>query len=1248
MQTDKTVAFSGYRPSKLPGMGDANSESIKILKQDLFQAVSQAIEYGYDTFLVGMAEGFDTFAGETILELKKINSHIKLFCILPFDKENTSYSSSNPIAKNADEVIILSEKYTRGAYYVRNEYLVNNSSLLICYYDGCYGGTEYTVSYAQKQGKKIVNLAPKDMEIVKTFDNITNTIREDLERTMQKGSSVAMATSCFSIYAYESLKRRLKNLKKLQFIFTSPTFTQEKISKEIREFYIPRLSREHSLYGTEFEVKLRNELNQKAIAKECADWINKKVTFKSNITNQQMQGFLNVVSDEKSYTYSPLNGFTTADLGTEHGNNAYNFINRLASPTNQAFTQLFDNLWNDKEKFQDVTEEVIESITAVYKENSPEYIYNLALYHIFNEFLEDISEDVLPNEALGFKNSLIWSKLYNFQRDAALAIITKLEKYNGCILADSVGLGKTFTALSIIKYYESRNKDVLVLCPKKLADNWNTYKGNYVNNPLYKDRFAYTVLYHTDLGRERGISNGVDLSKLNWANFGLVVIDESHNFRNGGNPISNDNGDDSDKENRYLRLLNHVIKKGIQTKVLMLSATPVNNRFNDLKNQLALSYEGEAQNLDEKLNTSRSINDIFRNAQKAFNNWGLLKAEQRTTDRLQKMLDFDFFEVLDSVTIARSRKQIEKYYDMKDIGTFPKRNKPISKHTALTSLENAITYNQIFENLMQLNLSVYTPTYYIHESKKDKYVDMLSEDIRFTQGREQGIKKLTAINLMKRIESSVYSFNLTLGRIKKLMNDIIDTINIFEQNGKTKPVSLTDISFVNLDDYDYDDQNTDVFTVGRNIKIALEDMDSTSWKRDLEKDVAVLSTLIEAMAHITPENDSKLQELLSLIQHKIENPINRDNKKIIVFTAFIDTAEYLYKNLSDSIKKKYELNTAMVTGSTDGKCTIPKFKANLNELLTCFSPLSKDKALLMPNNPHEIDILIATDCISEGQNLQDCDYLINYDIHWNPVRIIQRFGRVDRIGSQNECIQLVNFWPDVSLDEYINLKSRVETKMKIVDMTATGDENIISPDEATALEYRKKQLEKLQEEIVDLEDISGGISIMDLGLNEFRLDLLEYIKKNSELEKSPKGLHAIVAQDDTKGGVIFLLKNINQEINIQNRNRLHPFYMVYISHNNDILCDYLSPKEMFNIMRSLCKGKEHAEKELCKDFNIKTNDGKDMSEISRLLNSAISSIVALEEENDELDFLSGGRVSLLSPKIKGIDDFELICFLVVQ
>ena len=705
--------------------------------------------------------------------------------------------------------------------------------------------------------------------MIKVIDNVSNILRDDLAETVHRGDKVSIAAAYFSMYAYRELKNQLENVDEFRFIFTSPTFIKEKEAKQRREFYIPRLSREQSLYGTEFEVKLRNEMTQKAIARECADWIRRKAKFKSNVSGDNMGAFMTISGNQEQVVYMPITGFTTVDLGCERGNNVYNMVNRMDDvPVTQTYMQLFNAVWNDRDKLQDITESIIENITTAFNENSPEMIYFITLYNVFSEFLEDLSEDVLPNEATGFRQSKIWSMLYDFQRDAVLAIINKLEKYNGCILADSVGLGKTFTALAVIKYYENRNKSVLVLCPKRLCENWNTYKDNYVNNPIATDRLNYDVLFHTDLSRSHGTSNGLDLDRLNWGNYDLVVIDESHNFRNGSSGVGVHKGQG---DNRYEILMKKVIRAGVKTKVLMLSATPVNNRFYDLRNQLALAYEGNTELIDRELNTSKSIDEIFRQAQRAFNAWSRLDPAQRTTDRLLRTLDFDFFELLDSVTIARSRKHIEKYYNAEEVGKFPERRKPISLRPSLTDLENAINYNEIYEELSLLTLEIYTPSAYIFPSRLAKYTEIdKSADSNLTRaGREEGIRRLMSVNLLKRLESSVYSFRLTLERIQHLIVSTIQAIDEYECSGKGE----LDVFEASNDtaDFDMEDQNTDFFTVGKKFKISLADMDYKSWREVLHHDADELDLLTSMVRDITPQYDTKLQSLMKLISQKIEN-----------------------------------------------------------------------------------------------------------------------------------------------------------------------------------------------------------------------------------------------------------------------------------------------------------------------------------------------------------------------------------------
>lgn len=1067
---------------------------------------------------------------------------------------------------------------------------------------------------------------------------------DDLRQRLSAHSRISIAAASFSIYAYEALKMELEQIDELRFIFTSPTFIKDKAKKEKREFYIPKLNRERNLYGTDFEIRLRNQLSQKAIAKECAEWIRRKAKFRSNFSQEQMGGFLHVQGQDVSHVYLPFNEFTTTQIGCERGNEVYNIVNILPSPTAEAYLSIFNEQWENTEKFSDVTDRVLEYIDTVYQENAPEYIYFLALYNIFNEFLEDISEDVLPNERTGFKNSVIWNKLYNFQKDAALAIINKLERYNGCILADSVGLGKTFTALAVVKYYENRNKSVLVLCPKKLNDNWQTFRANYKNNPIAADRLRYDILFHSDLSRDRGISNGLDLEHINWGNYDLIVIDESHNFRNGGNIDEDEEESGFKKENRYQRLMNKVIRSGVKTKVLMLSATPVNNRFNDLKNQLQLAYEGRTENIDDALELNRNVDEVFRNAQTAYNKWAKLPSEQRTTERLLSSLHFDFFQLLDAVTIARSRSHIVKYYDTKDIGEFPKRLVPLSRRPCLTDLDGAINFSDIAEQLNSLNLSIYTPSLYLFDSAKGTYsIDYEGEGLSI-DGREKGLRKLMATNLLKRLESSVNSFRLTLTRINEYIRETIKMIDDYvEKHGSA---SVDAFGMVAEADLEYGD--TDLFATKKS-KISLADMDYVSWRRDLSADIERLDFLLLMLKDITPTHDSKLQMLLADLKDKFEHPINGKNKKVLIFTAFADTANYLYEQLACTVKNDYGLNTALITGSTEGRCTIEKFPLSFNNILTYFSPLSKDRAAIYPEAKDEIDILIATDCISEGQNLQDCDYLINYDIHWNPVRIIQRFGRIDRIGSKNKQIQLVNYWPDMELDDYIQLKGRVESRMKATILTAAGTGNPLSIGEEADLEYRLGQLKKLQNEVMNIEDMDTGINIMDLGLNEFRLDLLDYLKEHPDIEHAPFGLNAVVSSSPlVRPGVMFVLKNRNNSVNIDHKNLLHPFYVVYLSDDGEVLCDHLHPKQLLDIMRAVCRNKKEYDHALCAALNHETKDGRDMGHYSQLLHAAIESIVTIKQESDIDSLFSEGETTALRGEITGLDDFELITFLIIK
>ncbi|MBE9590578.1 DEAD/DEAH box helicase family protein [Moraxella sp. K127] len=1077
------------------------------------------------------------------------------------------------------------------------------------------------------------------------IDNINHLLADEIKQHLNSNTQCKFIGDSFSIYAYETLKEHLNQLQSFDFIFSSSSFepvsavAQDK--KEKREFFIPKPTYEKSLYGSEFEIHLKNKLNQKAIAKECANWIRQKATFKSNISNQSIQNFCILKYENHHFLYTPISqGFTPVGLGLQKSNALSNFVYVMNDTSAvKQHEMVFDQLWCDPTKAHDVSQEIVRHIESVYQENDPQRIYFLALYHLFKEFLDDSNEDNLPNDKTGYQNTLIWQKLFEFQKDAVIGIINKLEKFNGCILADSVGLGKTFSALAVIKYYELRNKSVLVLCPKKLSDNWTSYNTNVITNIFAKDRFNYDVLYHTDLSRTSGHTLGMDLSKINWGNYDLLVIDESHNFRNKEYF--------KDKETRYDHLMNKIIRQGVKTKVLMLSATPVNNKFNDLKNQLALAYEGDSSLLEDKLDINQSIDTIFRKAQTAFNEWTKLPPEYRTTDAILNKLELDFFKLLDSVTIARSRKHIQTFYDTKAIGKFPTRHKPLSYRCGI-SVDNNIALNDIYTLLASIKMTVYAPMGYILPSRLAQYAELFDTTTgtgsRFRQAdREKSLQSLMTVNLLKRLESSIHAFRLTLTKMKTLMSDILGQIDDFHR----KQIGSGEVALPNIDDDDED-------MIGGVLKIRLDDMDTRSFERALKDDMAVIDELLSLICHINTHKDVKLQQLIAHITHKIQNPINPDNKKVIVFTAFADTADYLYETVSTYFLTHFGLHTAKITGtnnhSTLGKMPNSQKSYDLQGLLTLFSPQSKQKADIFPNESRAIDILIATDCISEGQNLQDCDYLINYDIHWNPVRIIQRFGRIDRIGSPNDSIQLVNYWPDISLDEYINLKERVENRMAIVDMTSTGDDDILKH-QSHDMAYRKEQLKRLQNEVLDLEDVGGGVSITDLGLNDFRMELLAYLDKHPAIKRLPHGLHTVIPHNDEYGlsaGVVFVLKLKNAKKELGGQNPLYPYFVIYLNKAGEILYNHTKAKHLLDLLAQACRHTDTPITSAYELFNERTKDGRDMSEYSALLDNAIAHIQDRQTQSD-IDSLFGSRhTQALEHEISGLNDFELINFFVIE
>ena len=1060
-----------------------------------------------------------------------------------------------------------------------------------------------------------------------------------LKRNIKENSKLSITASYFTLYAFQELKEELSKIDSLRFIYTEPTFVKndnKNIMKKIKE-------NENKLFGVEEELKGRCTLNQSYIARELAKWVKKKVEIKT-LKNTKMNGALcHIDSGGKSVSITGATSLSGPSLGYINSKPMYLNIYTDDNELNSTLKSKFNEIWNNEDLLKDVKKDILNKIKYLYKDNSPEFLYFITLYNIFKDFLEENDNKEVIKSRTGFKDTEVWNRLYNFQKDGVVGAINKIETYGGCIIADSVGLGKTFEALAIIKYYELRNCRVLVLAPKKLRDNWSVYRVNDKRNILAKDRFNYDLLNHTDLSRKGGMSGDIDLSFVNWGNYDLVVIDESHNFRN--------NVAVNDRETRYEKLMNNIIKAGVKTKVLMLSATPVNNKLDDLKNQLAFITEDNDKAL-EKTAEIKSIMSTLRNAQSAFNKWGDLEENEKTTERLLDMLNFDYFKLLDSLTIARSRKHIEKYYNINDIGQFPKRLKPENVKEDIDILEDFPSFKEINNQILKLNLSVYAPIKYVLPHKRDYYNKLYDTKAKggkvlFKQmDREQNIVFLMKTNFLKRLESSINSFTITLEKV------------LYNINSKIKKLSvINDDITLDIDDIDPLDTSIEQFTIGDKVKIKIKDIDKIKYKQDLEHDRDILLDLLSKSKKIDETRDKKLHELKNVITRKINNPINEDNKKIIIFTAFADTAKYLYKNISVWAKDNYNLNSALVTGSENPKTTIKMSRVDLNKVLINFSPISKEREKVMPEIKEEIDILIATDCISEGQNLQDCDYLINYDIHWNPVRIVQRFGRIDRLGSRNTCIKLVNFWPSMELDEYIHLEGRVKQKMTMLDISATGEEDVINenPQKMKDLEYRRKQLKQLQEEVIDLEEVNGNLSFTDFTLDDFRMDLINLQEKyDSEVENTPLGIYSIVKNnnksldDEIKPGVIYCLKKTDSYKNESDKNPIYPYYMAYVKEDGEIIYNYSNVKKILDIYKALCIGNNKVINDLVEEFNEETKNQKKMDKYKDLLTDVTDDILGKIEEQDTLNIFSLGDLSGMLDNNTNQEEFEIVSYLVIK
>jgi SNF2 family DNA or RNA helicase len=1065
------------------------------------------------------------------------------------------------------------------------------------------------------------------MANIYTKKSLGDTLIENIKNN-DKASIIA---AYFTIYGFSHLKQELSKIENLKIILSSGLFNVKD-----RQFFTDSPT---DINGDKYEYRFKNQLNIHKIAQECADWIKAKAEIKST----RMPGVIGTNLIHLDGVKSTGINISTSNLSASDLGFAPNDKITMNTVTNDAevteqMLNFFNQNWNNEALMTDVKKEVLEQLELAYKDNSPSSIYYFTLYNIFKDYLVDLDEDKIIKVKTGFKDTLVWNKLYKFQKDGVLGTIDKVEKYGGCILADSVGLGKTFQALAVIKYYELRNDRVLVLCPKKLRDNWTVYTLNDKRNILADDRFNYDVLNHTDLNRERGLSGAINLETINWGNYDLIVIDESHNFRN--------NNPRRDRETRYGKLMNQIIKAGVKTKVLMLSATPVNNRMNDLKNQVAFITEGQetafsGYGID-------NINHVMKIAQTQFNKWLKNPDENKKSSQLLESLDSRYFKLLDLITIARSRKHIERYYDLKNIGKFPERLLPRNVKSNIDILDEFSSLQDINREIRKLNLSAYSPLKYVRPDKQEEY--NRSYDLTLESGsvfkqvdREQSLIHLMRVNLLKRMESSINSFGLTLEKLLGKINILLGKIKNEED------YSDDDLS---IEDIDTDDPTLDDFLIGNKVKVLIQDLDLIRWKQDLEEDKSRLSKLSEETKTINEDRDAKLIQLKELIHNKINQQLNEGNNKVIIFTAFADTANYLYNDISKWAKDQHKINTALITGSGSNKTTMKGIRTDLNELLTNFSPRSKERIKIYPDLTEEIDILIATDCISEGQNLQDCDFLVNYDIHWNPVRIIQRFGRIDRLGSINNQIQLVNFWPNMELDEYINLEARVSGRMVLLDISATGEENVIEDNgEMNDLDYRRKQLQQMQNEVVDLEDIHGGISITDFTFNDFKMDLMEYLKENvGILEQTPTGIHAVtkVNIDGLKEGVIFCLKQRKKNKKEGHHNPIDPYFLTYVSKEGDIVFSFTQSKKILDIYQKLSSGETDVFVDLVNEFKKETKQGKTMNTYIELLETAVQEILGKNEEKGIASLFTAGGTASLNDDLRSLDDFELISYLVIK
>lgn len=994
---------------------------------------------------------------------------------------------------------------------------------------------------------------------------------------------------------------------------------------------------------TEEGLALVEQLRQRATAKQCAEWIRRCGEVRSIRRAGLMHGkMIHVHDGAREHALVGSSNFTVRGLGfTERPNIELNLVVDGDRDRHDLLVW-FDEIWTDERLTVDVKEEVLQRLEQLGAHNSPEFIYHKTLFHLFQDYLSDQAAEEDRLDASTFTETAVWRMLYAFQQDGARAVLGKLQRYGGCVLADSVGLGKTLTALAVIKWHELRNQRVLVLCPKKLRENWTEYLAgnNSELNPLRGDRLAYTVLSHTDLGRETGRVGDIDLSRINWAGFDLVVIDESHAFRNAAG-------------GRYQRLLDEVIRAGTPTRVLMLSATPVNNDLADLKAQLDLIAKDRPDAFQSLGAPNLSV--LIGQARQRFRAWS--KAGGRDAATLMASLPPAFTNLLDGVSIARSRRHIERHYaDALDtIGRFPTRERPMSLSPGIDLASEFPSFETIDAQISGLNLALYNPFAFVRAEHRARYDERDQRTAGFDQAnRERYLIAMMKVGFLKRLESSVNSFGLTMGRMVNRIDGRLDELAAFRAGRD----GSTDAGNPSLqDEAEGDEDLAAAFEVGGRLKYDLRHIDVEAWETALGRDRERVAALAAAAAAVTPNRDAKLERIKNLVLDKANTPTpNRDgsaNRKLILFTAFSDTARYLHREL-EPVARAAGLHVGLVTGDSS---TASIGRGRFQDVLANFAPRSKKRAAMRGMPEEEIDLLIATDCISEGQNLQDADMLVNVDIHWNPVRLIQRFGRIDRIGAQAETVRMVNFWPTDDLNKYLNLKDRVESRMALVDLSATGDDNLLAEARDAAAgetHWRDEQLRRLQTEVFDLEEAREGVGLAEFTLDEFRADLLNYARSNADaLRDAPLGLHALAPAVTATGalepGVIFCLRRKGPPSEAM-VNPLEPFYLLYLGDDGAVRHGFAQPKSVLTSMEALCTGRPEPFEALCHAFDAETRHGEAMERYDILAAAAVADIgrAYATRAAASLAMGRGGKLANDAAQARAGSEYELITWLVVR